>query len=197
MPDDDEVRAELEHFAELAQAYEALAKVYAEVAGTLADAHLARDYWMRLASIQHGLDHIDDAAQSYQRVLDIDPADGEALDAMEALFSEHERWNELIGTIRRRIDLCDDGPEREQLFAQVAAVFDERLEQPEEAIAAYSEVLSFDDSSMMALKALDSLFTRQQMFAELSENLEHQWRLADTEEAEINLMLRLSALQVG
>ena len=76
-------------------------------------------------------------------------------------------------------------------------MFDERLEQPEEAIAAYSEVLSFDDSSMMALKALDSLFTRQQMFAELSENLEHQWRLADTEEAEINLMLRLSALQEG
>ena len=41
------------------------------------------------------------------------------------------------------------------------------------------------------------MFTRQQRFDELAENLESQLRLADSEETEIALMLRLSALQEG
>lgn len=195
MPESRDVQSELEHFAEQAEAYEGLAKVYIDIASTLTDAGLARDYWMRLAQIQQALAQIDEAAASYQRVLEIDPSDGESLDAMESLFSEHERWTDLISVIRRRIDLCEDMADREQLFAQMAQVFDERLGQPEESIAAYSEVLSFDDTSATALAALDDLFSRQEMWMELSENLEQQLRLASDEQSEIGIMLRLSALQ--
>src|SRR5262249_3010542 len=57
------------------------------------------------------------------------------------------------------------------------------------------EVLSLDDTSHVALSALDGLFTRQQMWSELAENLESQLRLADDEGAQIRLMLRLAALR--
>jgi tetratricopeptide (TPR) repeat protein len=43
----------------------------------------------------------------------------------------------------------------------MAEVYEQKLGQPEEAIAAYREVLSLDPASALALTALDALFTRQ------------------------------------
>ncbi len=194
-PESDEVRLELEELAERGEAQPKLAEVFAQVADHLADADLKRDYLMRLAELQQQLGQVDDAAGSYRRVLEFDPSDGEALDALEALFAATGRYEELIGVVRRRIELTTDVSERERLFAQMATVYEEQLGQPDEAIAAYCDVLAFDESSLVALTALDGLYSRQNRHHELAENIEAQLRLADDEEAEIALMLRLSVLQ--
>ncbi|MBI4701491.1 MAG: tetratricopeptide repeat protein [Deltaproteobacteria bacterium] len=194
-PESAEVRLELEELGERAGAGEKLAQVYAEIAGAATDAGLGREYWMRLGAIQEQLGRVDDAAASYGRVLDIEPGDGAALGALEELFTQSERWSDLAGVTRRRIDLCEDGTSREQLFARMAAVYDEKLGKPEEAVAAYCEVLAFDESSLVALRALDGLYSRLGKHAELGENLSAQLALAEDEQAQIGLMLRLGALQ--
>src|SRR5690606_22691278 len=102
---------------------------------------------------------------------------------------------ELIGVFRRRIDLTEDGSERESLYAQMAQVYEERLGKPEEAILAYREVLALDPTSQVALAALDGLFTRQEQWGELAENLETQLGLAETDDAQLDLMLRLASLR--
>ncbi|MBW2524919.1 MAG: tetratricopeptide repeat protein [Deltaproteobacteria bacterium] len=195
MPDSQEVRLELEDYAERGKAYDKLAKVLGEIATDLPDPDLAREYWIRLAAIHEQLSQIDEAAACYGKVLDIDPSDAGALDAMEGLFNATERWEDLIGVVRRRIELADDDMERESLYAKMAAVYEDQLNNPDEAIAAYNEVLSFDEASMRALAALDGLYSRQEKWPELGENLESQLRLAESEEQEIQLMLRLAALQ--
>jgi tetratricopeptide (TPR) repeat protein len=194
-PESPEVRLELEDYAERGKAQQKLAQVFGEVAGTLTDADLARAYWLRLASIHEVLGQIDEAAGCYAKVLEIDPADAQALDAMEGLFSGTERYQDLIGVIRRRIELAEDVHDREALYSKMATVYEVELAQPEQAIAAYVEVLSLDDTSLVALRALDGLYSRQKKFPELGENLEAQLRLAENEEEEIRLMLRLAALQ--
>jgi tetratricopeptide (TPR) repeat protein len=196
-PDARDVREELEDLAERAKAMPRLAAVYAEVAEGLTDEGLARGYWMRHAAIRQELGDVDAAAASYARVLDIDPADEGALDAMETLFRSNERWNDLIGVMRRRIELVVAPSAREALFAQMAEVYDARLGRPADAIAAYQEVLAFDATSVTALKALEGLYTREGQHAELAENLEAQLRLADSEAAEIRIMLELAELQQG
>jgi tetratricopeptide (TPR) repeat protein len=190
-----ESRAELEDLAAAAQAWPTLISIYSTVAAELTDAVLARDYWLRLAGIQERLERVDDAAQSYGRVLELDPADGEALRAMDALYRNNQRWDELIGVYRRRIELADDASEREQLYGQMAQVCEERLGRPDDAIAAYREVLALEPASQVALAALDGLFTRQRSWHELAENLETQLSLVDSDEAELALMLRLAALR--
>ena len=65
------------------------------------------------------------------------------------------RWDDLIGVFRRRIELTDDADEREALYAQMAHVYEEKLGRPDDAIAAYSEVLALDPTSQVALAALD------------------------------------------
>jgi tetratricopeptide (TPR) repeat protein len=190
-----ESRSELEALAEQAGAWDQLIKIYNGIAGNISDPGLAREYWMRLAAIEERLGKVEEAAQSYEKVLSLDPADAEALQAMDALYRRTGHWQELIGVFRRRIDLVEDAAQREALYGQMAQVYEEKLSKPDEAIAAYREVLALDPTSQVALNALDGLFTRLGMWAELSENLETQLSLADTDDSQLRLMLRIASLR--
>ena len=196
-PANSETRTEIEGYAGQANAWDKLDAVFHEIAQGLGDPALARDYWIRLGQINERLGRIDDAAARYSQVLALDPSDAEGLTALDNLYRRTERWNDLIGVFRKRIDLASEPREREELYGQMAAVYEEKLGQPEQAIAAYREVLASDDTSLVALAALDALFTRQSMWAELADNLEAQLRLAETDEAQLALMLRLAALREG
>ncbi|MGC4089575.1 MAG: tetratricopeptide repeat protein [Polyangiaceae bacterium] len=194
-PTIEDTRDELEGFAEQANAWDKLIGIYSDVAGGLGDPDLARTYWLRLAGIEERLGKVADAAKSYERVLGNDPSDADALSAMDALYRRTGHWDKLISVFRRRIDLSQDGTESEALYAQMAQVYEEKLGQPDEAIAAYREVLALDPTSEVALGALDALFTRRELWGELAENLETQLGLSDTDEGQLALMLRLAALR--
>ena len=190
-----ESREELESLAEVASAWDKLVALYNEVAANLDDPGLARDYWLRLAGIEERLGRVAEAAESYEKILGLDPTDAEALASMDALYRRTGRWEDLIGVYRKRIELAETGTEREALYAQMAGVYEERLGKPDEATLAYREVLTLDPTSQLALGALESLFTRQRMWSELAENLETRLGLAESEEEQIRLMLRLASLR--
>jgi golgin subfamily B member 1 len=194
-PGSAETRHELEALAERASAWDRLDAIFSAIAEGISDAQLAREYWMRLAGIHERLGKVEEAASGYNRVLSIDPNDPEALAAMEALYRRTERYADLVSVFRRRIDNTADGVERERLYAQMAEVYEQKLGKPEDAIAAYREVLREDETSHLALSALDGLFTRQGMWEDLADNLEKQLQLAVDEQEQIRLMLRLAALR--
>jgi tetratricopeptide (TPR) repeat protein len=194
-PSDGDTLAELEQFAEQATAWDDLERILSEVAEGLADPALARAYWMRLASIDERLNKVDVAAERYLRVLTIDAADGEALAAMDALYRRTERWEDLIGVYRRRIDLAEAPQDREGLYSQMASVYEDKLGRPEDAIAAYRGVLELEPTSVVALTALDGLYTRQGRWVDLAENLEAHLQLAESDEEQTRLMLRLGDLR--
>jgi len=191
-----ESRAELEVVVEAAGTWKRLSELYGEVAESLTDAQLARDFWMRQAQVFDArLAQVDAAAAAFGKVLALDPGDAEALAALEQLFVRTERWTDLIGVIERRIEQTTDPDLRESLYGQMAATYDERLARPGDAVASWRKVLEIDSASSAALSALDALFTRQKMWSELADNLEAQLVLAQDEGVQISLMLRLAALR--
>ncbi len=190
-----ETRTEIERVAESAGFQSKLVALYDEIAGGLTDAALARDYWMRRAAIDEQMGNIDAAAQAYAQVLLLDAADAEALGALEQLFTRTERWSDLIGVFERRLEQADLPEERERLLGQMAETYDQRLGRPDDAVASYQKVLEVDPGSQRALTALDAIFTRQKSWTSLAENLEAQLALAQTDEAQLALMLRLAILR--
>ncbi|HEY4012646.1 MAG TPA: tetratricopeptide repeat protein [Polyangiaceae bacterium] len=190
-----ETRDEIEGIAEASEAQRELVTLYAELAEDLTDAVLARDYWLRIAAIDDRLGDVDQSAKAYGKVLSLDPADGEALAALEQLFTRTNRWADLIGIIERRIDQTSEGATREALYVSMAHIYDAQLGRPDEAIGAYQKVLELDPGSGRALKALDDLFTRRRMWTELADNLEAQLGMAAAEDAQLGLMLRLAGLR--
>ncbi len=194
-PANADARLELEELAEQAGAQKRLIEIYREIAQKVEDSDLAREYWMRLASIHERLGAVDPAAEAYAKVLEVDPGNSDALAAMDSLYRANERWDALVTVYRRRIELSDDPSRSETLYAQMAEVYEQKLGQVDDAIAAYREILTIDPTSRLALGALDGLLSRQGKWDELAENLETQLGLADTEEAQGELMLRLAGLR--
>lgn len=194
-PSSSESRDELEAFAARADAWPRLVTLYTKIAEGLEDTALAREYWLRIAAIQEQRGEIEEAAGCFERLLELDPADLEALQALDSLFRRSERWTDLVQVYRKRIDLSIDEEERERLYAEMAMLLDEMLQQPEQAIAAYREILTFAPTSLLALGALDALFERQQRWTDLAENIEARLNLVESEEEQLALVLRLAALR--
>jgi tetratricopeptide (TPR) repeat protein len=190
-----DTRDEIEKIAESSAAQRELVTLYEDLAENLTDAALARDYWLRIAAIDDRLGDVDRAARAYYKVLELDPSDADALAALEQLFTRTNRWEDLIGVIGRRVEQTMDARDREALYRAMAQIYDERLGRPDEAIAAYKKVLELDASSWSALRALDELLTRRNMWSELAENLEAQFALASADDLKLSLMLRLAALR--
>jgi golgin subfamily B member 1 len=195
-PHHGETRSEIERIADMSSTWKSLTELYESIAENLTDAQLARSYWMRSAQIEdQQLGLVDEAAKGYVHVLSLDPADPEALDALEALFTRTQRWTDLIGVTERRIEQTADPDQREQLYVRMARIYDEQLGRPDDAVSSYKRVLELDPASQTALAALDQLFTRQRMWSDLAENLEAQLSLAADDEQQIALMLRLASLR--
>lgn len=186
---------ELEAIASRTGAWDQLVRIYRDVARSLTEPTLARDYWMRLAAIQEQLGKVEEAASAYEHVLSLDPADADALGAMETLYTRTQHWDQLIGVFQRRIELSQSDQERETLHVQMAQVFEHNLGKSDEAIEAYREVLALNPTNPVALSALDGLLGAQGLWEELAENLETQLGLTSNEHEQLSLMLRLASLR--
>ena len=77
----------------------------------------------------------------------------------------------------------------------MASIQDQKLGRSSDAVESYQKVLELEPSSDRALRALDDIFSRQNMWPELAANLEIQLSLAATEESRLDFTLRLALLR--
>ena len=195
-PGSEDTLARLETIAISQDRFPQLVTLLGELAGSNDDPMLRRALWIKAAQIQDTqLEDVDGAVASYRKVLEDDEGDVEVLLQLDALFRRTERWSDLVQVLRARAEQTMEPTEKEELLAQMAAIHDEFLESPETAIRVYNEILEIDPTSQRALAALDDLFQRQEMWAELADNVNRRLELAVEEEQQIQLMLRLAELR--
>lgn len=190
-------RQELERLAAQLGSWAQLVALYEEAIerGGL-DSILTRELLMRVAAAyDERLGRSDKAVEFYRRAQNIDPEDITALEALEKLYTRHEKWPDLLEVYRKKVELAGDAQTREKLFFQMAYLWEEILGNYDQAIATYKEVLSQDDSNLQALRSLDRLFLQQQMWSELSENLQRQLSLTNDPNETIELLVRLASLR--
>ncbi len=194
-PDNPGIYARLEGLAADQGRFPALVGLLEEMGDQSEDALTARGLWIKAARIHDAqLEDTDSAVRAYSKAFERAPEDLEILGAMEELFRRIERWRDLLGVLRRRVELAPEIEDKEQLLAQMAFIHDEMLSEPEEAIRTFGEILELDPDSKVALSALDQLFERQQMWSDLADNVRRQLSLADEEAQQIALMLKLGEL---
>jgi tetratricopeptide (TPR) repeat protein len=196
VPESDETLGRLEGLAVEQERFADLTALVEELAGEVGDPSLSRYLWTRAALYHDGqLNQVDEAVAAYRQVLEQDPGDAEVLDALDELYRRTERWRDLLGVLRRKAELADTAEAQEELLAQVAEIHEEMLGEPEQSVRVYTEILELDPGSTRALGALDRLFEQQERWSELADNIGRQLVIAETEEEQTALQLRLADLQ--
>jgi tetratricopeptide (TPR) repeat protein len=198
-PSNATARGELERLAAILEGWAKVVALYEaaiEGKGQPLDASLQRELLLKVAeAYDDKLGEPQKAVESYKRAQSIEPDDIAALEALERLYTKTEKWPELLEVYRKKVDLTSEKEAREALYFRMAYLWEEMLQNVDEAIQTYKEVLGQDDGHIKALKALDRLYQVKQAWHELADNLARQLALTDDKPETIDLLVRLADLR--
>ncbi len=177
-PADERVWQELERLAEALANWEGVADLYAAALGfeqaadlevsPLIDRAIERKLTLRLAAIdEEALDNGPAAVACYRRILDADPRDTLALDALERLYGRLGDHENLLDVLQRKADIAPDAAERKARLLQVCALLQQPLDRPGEAANVYRQVLDVDPRDLDVIERLEVLFEKLERFDDL------------------------------
>lgn len=91
----------------------------------------------RAARIFENAKSFDRAEAIYKRLLEQDPGDDIAQAALEELKKTAGHWNDLVEMLLARVETVHHGRERASVYAEIARLSENELEDPENAFVAY------------------------------------------------------------
>lgn len=186
----------LETITTMLDCWSELVSLLADGGKTAEDTVVRKDLWLRAARIyETQLDDLDKAVEAYAQVLELDGHNLDAIEALESVYNRTDRWAELIGIYKTKVEITSDIEDKEKICLQMAMIYEEMLESPNDAILCLKEVLTFDSANAGALKELDKLFVQQQRWTDLADNLLQQISNCDAEDEIVGLNLRLAELR--
>ncbi|MBN1945631.1 MAG: tetratricopeptide repeat protein [Bradymonadales bacterium] len=151
----------LEQLARLLEAtgdHRALAEVWDRLAA-LADKDQQRaDLWLKKAILaEETLGEPDRAAEAYQDILRLQPANRLALNALKRIYSTTGRWQEVLNLLERLAQLDPDPHIRGALWREAAQVYEEQLSQPEMAFDLHRRTYELLDDETTSIRHLRRL----------------------------------------
>lgn len=96
----------------------------------------------------------------YQELLELDPTDAQARDALASSFEKMRNWPQLVGFYETQA-LSLDGDELLELRLKVADIYLSKMRNQVEAIQAYEKVLEDYPANAGALSALEQLYEKR------------------------------------
>ena len=157
-----------------------------------------KDARIELEELAEQAGALEQLVQIYQNIAEEASDDGLALEywtRLGPLLRSAERWEALVKVLRTRISLESEPDAIESCYVEMAEVLEQKLGRPDDAVAAYQEILTQIPTSFRALSALDALFSKLERWEELAANLEAQLALSETEQTTQELTLRLAGLR--
>ena len=184
----------LSHIYRKAQQWPELATTLLSHADAMGSSPRARDLRSDAAELfESRLNDAKKARELYQNILQEDPAHARAGDALAKIAEKDGDYKTLVTLLDRRVEARRD-PERAEVLARIAEVYEDNLNDLPEATRRYEAVLAIDPNHLVALKGLDRIFNRTGRYRELLENLERQIAVAATPRQKINLYERMAGL---
>ncbi|PIE19200.1 MAG: hypothetical protein CSA66_02830 [Proteobacteria bacterium] len=195
-PEDGVVREQFRLLTTALSRWQQLVDLYTEHADEPLDKGSRLDIKLEVARTWHKrLSSLEEARVFYHKVLDEEPEHKEALNALEGIYVDLDRAEDLLGIYRRKIELTDDTEQKIDYLFRTSDLLRDRLEQPEDAIAAAREALDLVPGHLPAIQRLDELYTVTEQWHELARTLEETLELvAEDTERVVLLKIRLAGV---
>ncbi|MCS6914793.1 MAG: tetratricopeptide repeat protein [Myxococcales bacterium] len=140
------------------------------------------------------LESPDKAIEVYRSVLQLDENDPTAIDALERLYIELQRWNDLKDIYGKKAELASTIEEKKQILFVLGQVYDRELKDVDQAIVTYQTILDLDPNDIEAIQALDRLYVQSERWYDLLQILEREVELARTSSETVQLKHRIGKL---
>lgn len=134
------------------------------------------------------LGRMDDAVDAWRRVLALDPGDFRALAALEKLFTREARWEECIEVLEKRALVLDHQKERITTLLQAAAIWEEKVENNEQAAEVYERVRAMDMANVIASERLEAIYRAEYRWDVLTEILLERVEQREDKEERIDIL---------
>jgi len=200
-----EVLDALEKYAERAKDWPTLAEALERRVASLADdaSRLAALQKLGTVYAEHIADH-QQAARAWQRVLELSPGHSRALrvlretylqgadyDGLERLYASQNDWDGLAEVLSTAADRAKEIAQRIELSYRAAAVYEQKLNQPERAFRSYDRILTADPTDTRAAGALIPLYEQDEKWARLPALYELLLERAQGEAEKLSLLGKL------
>jgi len=134
------------------------------------------------------------AVDTFHRVLTLEPKNRRAIWALGMLYHDLEDWEKVIEIYLLRIDLAESPEEKLALRAQLAQIYEQRLQQEDQALMEYIRAARLAPQNVRILLNMEKLATRTESFRELLAVYEDVVEHIDRIELRIALYLKLARL---
>lgn len=140
------------------------------------------------------LDRPQEATKVYESILELDPDDAPALEALSQLYLELSNWRPLLAVQQRTVELAESVDDKKGIYYQMGAVYERELEDLPKAIDIYQKVLELDPDDLPALGRLDVLYQAEANWHELLTVLAHEAELASDPSESVSYQYRIAEL---
>ena len=200
-----EVLDALEKYAERAKDWPTLAEVLERRVASLDDAAARLSALQKLGTVyaEHIADH-QKAARAWQRVLELSPGHSRALrvlretylqsadyDGLERLYASQNDWEGLAEVLSTAADRAKENAPRIDLSYRAAAVYEQKLNQPERAFRSYDRILTTDPGDTRAAGALIPLYEKEEKWSRLPPLYELLFDRAENQADKLTLLRKL------
>jgi len=174
-----EAFARLERIYTEHEVWDQLVEAYEKRLAVTSDAEGRMDILRRLALLNESvLSNGEAAADFYQQILDVKADDREAITALERLYEEQGRFDDLVLVLRRAVQLAETVRQKVLFLEKIAGICVEKLQDSTSAIMAYREILENDPAHVETLLRLEDLFSREGDWMEVLKVLELRQKIA-------------------
>jgi len=133
------------------------------------------------------------AIVAFEEIRTLVPGDEPALEALEALYTEHERWPELLDVLEERARVSVDPSAVAYVHGRRATVLEEQFGEIAQAIACWHDALAAQPEDGTALAQLDRLLSEEGASASLVDVLRKRLSIESDPSARGALAYRLGA----
>lgn len=154
------------------------------------------DFCRKVALIQREVfRNMDDAAEAFQRILYLIPNDAEALEALETIYRNGERYEDLVELLERKREVADDEQGRAGALYEMAVVYRDQLLDIDNAIQSFERVITEVPTHRESLDALEKLYTEQAMWEQVIDVTERKLTIETDPEVRLMLLCQQGAIR--
>jgi tetratricopeptide (TPR) repeat protein len=142
-------------------------------------------------------DGLDAAAAALEKILRLDPLDGDAFLALGRVYRAGKRWPELVETLTRQIAITHSSKARGELWATMGLVYDEELHEASGAAKAFAAAVALGDEREATVAALARFERETGRWAAAVESLETLARVAREPATKADALMRAAEIAAG